>query len=530
MGKKQSVVGGVAILAFASILVKAIGMFYKIPLTYVLGDEGMGYFNAAYTIYAWLYMLSTAGFPVAVSIVVSEARGKGQGQMVGRALKVSAIALVLIGSVTTAAMMVFARQIATALGTEGAYHTVLAIAPTLFLICITSFFRGCFQGYQNMVPTAVSQLIEAVGKVVIGMGLAMYAKGQGQPLTVISAYGVMGVTLGTLIGTLYLGIRFLLAKAKGELKVQEREVQVADARPRVLGRLLSIALPVTISASVMSLTSLIDLGMIIRRLTSIGYTQAEATAIYGNYTTLVVPMFNLPSVLITPIASGIIPALSLCASQGDEEGARNIMHGAFRTVAFIAVPAAFGLALFSRPILSLLYPQESAEAAYQLLTTIAPAVYFVCVLTLSNAVLQAHGLAKVSMVTMLVGGILKVVVGYLLLGNPSIGIFGSPIGTSICYGVAMLANLAVIIYRIGYQPQASHLLLRPTLASIFGILPIALLYAQLINPVSSRIYTLLFIALAVVLYALFAYLVGAFQKEDLARLLHHKGRQPRKEP
>ena len=132
MGKKSSIVGGVAILTIASILVKVIGMFYKVPLTYVLGDEGMGYFNAAYTIYAWLYMLSTAGFPVAVSIVVSEARGRGEGRLVETTLRVAFIALFMIGVVTATVMAAFARPIASLLGAEGAYLTILAIAPPCF--------------------------------------------------------------------------------------------------------------------------------------------------------------------------------------------------------------------------------------------------------------------------------------------------------------------------------------------------------------------------------------------------------------
>ena len=528
MERKQSVIGGVAILTLASVMVKVIGMFYKIPLTYVLGDEGMGYFNAAYTIYAWLYMLSTAGFPVAVSIVLSEGRGKGSRRLVQGTMRTAFCILLAIGVVTSTGMASFARQISNALGTSGAYETILAISPTLFLICLTSFFRGCFQGYQNMVPTAISQLIEAVGKVVFGILLALYAKGRGYGLATISAYAVLGVTIGTCLATLYLLAIFLVAKRRGRFWEKKDAPPLLEEKPKILRKLLGIALPVTISASVMSLTSLIDLGMIIRRLTNLGYTQEEATALYGNYTTLVVPMFNLPSILITPIASGIIPALSMYVSQGKWEKAREVVMGAFRTVAFIAVPASFGLALFSRPILLLLYPQESAEVAYRLLTTIAPAVYFVCILTLSNAILQAHGYAKVSMVTMVLGGALKVAVGFVLLGNARFGIYGSPIGTMVCYGVAMLCNMGVILMRLGYVPQASYLLLRPTIASLLSILPMSYLYTKTFHGGVSSIFTLIFIGLSACLYALSAYFVGAFKREDIYLLIGRKGRKSKK--
>ncbi len=520
--RRNSVAGGVAVLTLASVLVKLTGLLYKIPLTYVLGDEGMGYFNAAYTIYAWLYMLSTAGLPIAVSIMVSEARAKGHREVVKRVLRVTSVSLILIGSVTTAFMVIFARQIAALLGTADAYYTMFAIAPTLFFICLTSLFRGIFQGYQNMVPTAVSQLIEAVGKVAVGMGLAALAVQRGKSLPVVSAYAVIGVSAGTLLGTLYLSVRYLIAKLRGELVIEEK-TEAAVSTAGIGRRLLTIALPVTVSASVMSLTGLIDLGMIIRRLVSIGYTQAEATALYGNYTTLVVPMFNLPSVLVAPVASGIIPALSAAFSCGDREGCRHIMDGAFRMCAIIAVPAAMGLAMFARPILALLYPAASVETAYQLLAIISPAVYFVCILTVSNAVLQSFGRAKTPMITMLIGGIIKVIAGYVLLGREEIGILGSPIGTVLCYGVALLLNLIVIASRIEYIPSVTSLVWRPLASAVCSIGPAALLYYRFLQAHSARTGTLVCMIMAMALYLIFSLLTGSVKQEDVGKILGRKG-------
>ena len=154
--KRNSVFFGVAVLTVASLLVKVVGVFYKIPLTYLLGDEGMGYFNSAYTIYAWLYMISTAGLPIGVSILISEADAAGDVRRVSKVTRIAGILLLTLGTLTTAFMLLFARFIAGLLGSPDAVFCMIAIAPTLFFICVSSLFRGFFQGLQCMMPTAAS--------------------------------------------------------------------------------------------------------------------------------------------------------------------------------------------------------------------------------------------------------------------------------------------------------------------------------------------------------------------------------------
>lgn len=514
---RRTILGGVAVLTTASLLVKVIGVLYKIPLTYLLGDEGMGYFNTAYTIYAWLYMLSTAGLPIAVSILISEADAAGDEARVAHIMRTAAVLLLAIGGCTTAFMLIFSRTIAILLGSREAVYCMAAIAPTLFFICVTSLFRGYFQGYQEMLPTAFSQLIEAAGKLVLGMLFAKRASAVGQPLPIVCAAAIFGVTVGTALGALYLAIRYFFTRGK-------RRVQRVDtARAgdgRILPRLFRIALPITVSASVMSMTGLIDLGMMIRRLTSIGYTAAEATALFGNYTTLVVPMFNLPSVLVTPIATGVIPALARARATGDKDGGRRLADGTFRYTALLAMPAALGLCAFARPILALLYPAESVLTAYRLLVYVSPAVYFLCVLTVSNAILQASGQAGVPMLGMLLGGILKTVVGYILMGRADIGVAGAPIGTVACYLIAFLVNVAAMGRRTGYLPRVKEILFLPLIASMPAIGGARLLYDRLLAS-SGSLGTLTAVGLAVAGYLFMILWCGLVRPEEL-RLLRRR--------
>lgn len=514
--RKRSVLGGVAVLTVASLLVKVIGVFYKIPLTYLLGDEGMGYFNSAYTIYAWLYMISTAGLPIGVSILISEADAAGDKRRAYRVTLVASVLLLTLGTVTTAFMLGFSRRIATLLGSPDAAYCMIAIAPTLFFVCVSSLFRGYFQGYQCMLPTAVSQLLEAIGKLGLGLLFARMALRGGKPLPIVGAYAILGVTVGTAVSALYLVLRFLLTRGRGRSGERQESSSALPGRGSILPRLIKIALPITVSASVMSLTGLIDLGMMIRRLVSIGYTGAEATALFGNYTTLVVPMFNLPSVLVTPIATGVIPAISRAVARGDAGEARSLSDWAFRYTAWIAVPAALGLCAFSRPILALLYPAESVLAAYRLLSYISPAVYFLCLLTVSNAVLQARGYASVPMIGMVFGGVLKTVIGYFLLGSPGIGIVGAPIGTVVCYLVAFAVNAIMMGHKVHYLPGTKETIFLPLCAALPAIGIAWLIYYRLFS--GSAAWTLICIGLAAGIYLCLSLWFGLVSPQEIRRL------------
>lgn len=519
--KRNSVFFGVAVLTVASLLVKVIGVFYKIPLTYLLGDEGMGYFNSAYTIYAWLYMISTAGLPIGVSILISEADAAGDAQRVSRVTRIAGSLLIGLGILTTAFMLFFARFIAVLLGSPDAVFCMIAIAPTLFFTCVSSLFRGFFQGFQCMMPTAVSQLLEAAGKLVLGLWFARAAMMGGKPLPVVCAFAILGVTVGTALSTAYLTVRFLLTKRKTAPHGFSGGMMQQTAGRGIFGRLVRIALPVTVSASVMSLTGMIDLGMIIRRLVTIGYTRAEATALFGNYTTLVVPMFNLPSIVVTPIATGVIPAISRAVAGGDEDEGRALAGWAFRCAAWIAVPASLGLCAFARPILSLLYPAESVLSAFGLLAYVSPAVYFLCLLTVSNAVLQARGHSAVPMVGMLCGGIVKTFAGYFLMGVPTVGIIGAPVGTVICYAIAFTVNTVMLGCKTQYYPSTRDTVFLPLLAAVPAIGVAWLVYDRLLLS-AGAVGTVICVALAAGLYLCFSLWSGLVKTEEIRCLLRRK--------
>ncbi len=511
---------GVVVLTVANLLVKVIGLLFKIPMNTVVGDEGMGYYTSAYTIYTFFYMISTAGLPVAVSIMISDSRSKGQLKQIKKIFRTTVTLFFIIGIVGMAAMFAGADTFASLLKASPTKISIMAIAPTLFFICISSALRGYFQGFQQMVPTAVSELIEAACKLALGIIFALYALDQGYEIHIVAAYAAAGLTIGAGLGMLYLCITKLFFKESAYTEEFVSTVGISDdtePSSRILKRLVIIALPITISASVMSLTNMIDMVIVQRLLQETGMTQEQATTVYGNYTTLAVPMFNLPPVLIYPISAAIIPLLSVAKNQGDPKRSRTIMESALRVAVLIGVPCAFGMSALAEPILNLFYRvPESIAMAAPLLRILAPSTLFVCILSVTNAILQACGQERKPVISMLAGAAVKLISNYFLI--QLIGMRGTPISTFLCYLTVTCINFTFVAKYAGIVPNIKRVFLRPFACGIVCAATALGAYSLYETFISPKIATLGAILTAGIVYVLLIFLLKAVTAEDI-RLL-----------
>ncbi|MBQ8383067.1 MAG: polysaccharide biosynthesis protein [Clostridia bacterium] len=429
---KKSVVGGALILSIAGVIVKVLGMLYKLPLAALLREEGMGYFNSAYTVYSFFFLLSTAGLPVAVSILVSSAlsrtdRGRRDAL---RILRVTITCFAAVGLVVCILLVFLAERFADWIGNPPAASAIAAIAPALLFVCILSALRGYFQGCGNMLPTALSQIVEAAGKLTFGILLARWAMLRYKDASSAASFAILGVTIGT-----FLALLCLLPAWIRETRRAPRLSPVPD-EPRegvltITKRLIKIALPVTLSSSVMSLAGLLDLFLVLRRLTDAGYTPEVANALYGSYSGLAVTLANMPTVLITPIACAAVPLLSSALSRGRAETARTVAHTALRVTVLIAAPCAVGMSLLSPQILRLLFDDAMANGAAPYLTMLAPSILFIALCNVSGALLQAMGKVKTPLLSMTAGAAVKLISAWFLLGE--YGIQGAPVSTFLCY-------------------------------------------------------------------------------------------------
>ena len=513
--KKQTFLGATATLGLAVIVVKIIGALYKIPLNNILGDEGVTYFNASYKIYSFLLSLSTAGLPVALSKLVAESRALGKYNQSRKLLRLSLTLFTAIGAVGTAIMFFFTEELAAMMNNSLAYAPIKALSFSVVCVCMMSAFRGYTQGSENMVPSAISQVIEAVFKLVVGLALAWYLVDAGFGLSVGAAGAIMGVTISTVLALGYMIVSHL--RHRNDI---HSSTDTPAPSKTLLKRLLAIGIPITIGASGMSLITLIDQSLIMGRLQDVlGLSEQAAAALNGQYE-FSMTLFNLPSSFIPPITMSLVPAVSAALTRRDHQRVGKLVNTSLRLTTLLAFPAGVGLSVLAGPILILLYPAQydAAVAATYHLQILGIASVFVCVMLLTNAILQAHGQAKIPIITMFIGGAVKVVANYFLVGNPNINIKGAPIGTLVCYALITVLNLVIINRTLVNRPSYAQLFLKPFLATAGMAVTAKVSYNFLSGVLGNTLGTLGAIALAVVVYGVLVLALRIITKDDLEML------------
>lgn len=507
--KTSSFISGAAVLMAANLLVKVIGLAFKVPLTYLIGEEGMGHFADAYTIYTWLFVLATAGLPVAVSKMVSESTALGKTREVGRTLRVSLLFLLCLGALGSAVLFFFAEPLSHLIGNPMAAMGIRAVAPAMLFVSLMSAFRGFFQGKQDMVPTAVSEVSEALGKLLFGYFLASAFLKYGVEMGAAGA--VAGVSAGAALGLLSLFVLFLWKRKK---LFKENGSRDALGSSTLFKKLISIAVPITIGASVFSLTSVIDMAMIKHNLMSAGFSLEEAVRLWGSYSGYAVPIFNMPPTLLTAISISLVPAVASAFISGRTKLAQASVLSAIRITTLFALPASAGISLLANPILGLIYHNTNASS---MLSILGWAIVFVSLVQVTNAILQAVGKVYVPVLHMALGGILKVVINYFLVSNPEVHINGAPIGTVTCYALILVLNLIAIGRVLHVRYSLSDMLLRPLLAT--GIMGgIVLLLYRFTLPLGRLLSVAIPILGGAIVYGVMLLFLRAVREEDVLLL------------
>ena len=513
--KKQNFLGGAAILTAAVVIVKLISACYKIPLGNILGDEGMGHFSAAYNIYSLLLTLSTAGLPLAISKLVAESRSQGRLNQSRRYFRVGLKLFVVLGAVGTAIMFFLPGPLSLALHDSLAYWSIRVLSVSVLCVCVMSAIRGYTQGQSNMYPSAWSQVIEAMGKLIVGLAAAWYLLRQGFGVEIGAAGAIFGVTVGTVLSLLYLLI-WLLRHRRDDPPSADRP----ESDGVLLRRVLAIGIPITLGATGMSLLTLLDQAVILARLQdALGMAEKEAVALYGQYT-FGHNLFNLPSSFIPPITMSLIPSVSAALVRRDHVQVNRIVSASMRLIALFALPAGIGLSVLAGPILLLLYPaqQEAAAAAAYHLQLLGVASIFVCLMLLTNSILQAHGRERIPIVTMVIGGVVKVALNYFLVADPAIGIKAAPISTLVCYALISVLNLAAVSRVAQEKPRYVRLFFRPLLCSVLMGFAARAAYGVLLPRLGNSVSVLGAIVLAAAVYVLLVLLLRVITREDLVLL------------
>ena len=471
--KKQSFLGGAAILASAVAVVKIIGFFYKVPLNNILGEVGKTYFNTAYEIYNVLLTISTAGLPLAISKLTSQAHAQGRENQKRKIFRTAIWLFFGLGLVGSLLMFFGAEQLAAFQNNPSAWMPVRALAPAVFCVCLLACMRGYTQGQGNMKPTAISQVLEALSKVGIGLPLAWYIlrqlQGRGlneeamtQGMSGVAAGAIFGVTVGTILSMCFLIVYLMTHRNRTE------SADIADGSGTIMKSVLSIGIPITLSNCAMSIITVIDTKIILGRLQNgLGLTEMAAMALKGEYS-YAMDMLSMVSSFVYPVTMSLIPFAAAALAQKDYAKADRTISAAFRIIAMLALPAGVGLCALSTPIMVLVLPAQyqGALAAGPHLRVLGIATIFVCMMILTNAILQTYGKEKLPIITVIIGGIVKIVMNYILVGNETINIHGAPISTLCCYLVIVALNLFFVWKYSPQKPKYLQLFAKPIVASV----------------------------------------------------------------
>ncbi len=460
--KKQSFLGGAAILAAAVAAVKLIGFFYKIPLNNILGAEGKTYFNTAYEIYNVLLTVSTAGLPLAISKLTSQAHAQGRENEKRKIFRTAIWLFFALGLLGALLMFFGAAQLAHFQNNASAYWPIRALAPAVFCVCLLACMRGYTQGQGNMKPTAVSQVLEALCKLGIGLPLAWYVLSQGMGLEIGAAGAILGVTIGTVVSMFFL--IFYLATHPN----RAQSLDTPRSSGALMRRILAIGVPITLSNSAMSIITLVDTKVILGQLQhTLGMTEDAASILKGQYS-YAMDMPNMVASFVYPVTMSLIPFAAAALARKDNAGAGRIISSAFRLIAILALPAGVGLSVLSTPIMRLVLPAqpEDAIAAGPHLQILGIACIFICVMILTNAILQTYGKENLPIFTVIIGGVVKICMNYILVGNPEINIHGAPISTLCCYVVIAGLNLFFVWKYSPEKPRYLQLFAKPVIASV----------------------------------------------------------------
>ena len=508
----QTVVSGALSLTVSMLAVKILGVIYKIPLAHFLGEVGMGYFNSAYTVYSFFYLLCTAGVPKAIMILISEEKVHKRITE-EKIIKCALHTFFWLSGAICAILILFAEPLSVLIGNSKSYATMISIAPSILFAALGGVLRGYYNANMNFLEISVSQIIEGVTKLVLGLGFAMISTHLGYSLPIVSALTVLGVTLGTAFAFLY-----LIVCRKNVKRVDKAGQRlIIDEKKEIVSKIFRISLPITVGAAVMSMSGVLDLALIMRRLPAAGYGESESVALYGNYTTLAIPMFNLATSLITPISVAFLPIFSRthATKRYDEEG--NAIFSSLELSAILAAPLTIGMIVYSRPILALLFGNAEIETGARLLSVLAIAIPLMSVLLTVNSVLEARGGVGITIFSMLLGCVFKMLISYFLLGG-GYGILGAPIGTVASYAIALICTLIIAKMRYGVSFPILKALMPSTVCAFISVITSIMPYNIISNHFGEKVGVLCAISVCGVLYLCMLRLFGGISIKKLKEM------------
>ncbi len=508
----QSLLKGTLVLTVAGIVVKIIGSLNWVILSRVLGGEGMGLYQMAYPLYFLALSVSSAGIPVAISIITAERVAARDYRGARRVFRVSLLLLAATGLIFSLLLFFGASWLIQErfIRDPRAYYSLVALAPAIFFVTILSSFRGFLQGWQFMTPTAVSQIAEQVVRVVTMLVFATLLAGRG--IEYAAAGATFGAAPGAVAGLLI--ILFYYWRHRAELTPQPapEDTLVGQSGGEIVRRIFRLSVPISVSSVMLPVVANLDLFIVPLRLEAAGYTVEAATELFGYLTGMAVPLVNLATVLTGSLATSIVPAVSEAHSLGAHDRLHRRTAAGFRLANFVTVPAFVGVWVLAEPLSMMLYHAPQAAPAVRALSF---AVVLLGIHQVSTGVLQGLGRTFIPVKNMTISAAAKVALNWTLTANPALGIVGAAWATVADIGIAALLNMYYVRRYTGFTSDYAALAKSAVAAVVMGGAVYAVHTFLAIAARSNNLATLAAIGVGVGVYGIGMLAVGAIGEGDI---------------
>ena len=504
---------GTLILTVSSIVVKVIGSLNWIILSRVLGGEGIGLYQMGFPIYLMAITLSSAGIPVAISIITAEKLAQKDFLGAKRVFNVSLRLLFVTGLVFASALFFGAHWLIDNhwIRDSRAYYSIIALAPAVFFVTFLASFRGYLQGWQIMTPTAASEIVEQLMRVVPMIVFANMFMPHGL------AYAAGGASMGAGVGAFcaLLVLMWFYGRLKQKLKAdlqQQNPLATRESARAIISRLLRLALPVSMSSLMLPVVANLDLLIVPQRLEAAGFHISQATEFFGYLTGMAVPLINLATIFTAAMTISLVPAISESRALNDVFGIRAKTRTAFRVALIITCPCFVGMYFLAEKIAALIYNAPGAADAIQ---TMSVGILLLGLHQISTGILQGLGRTSIPVINMILAAAVKVFLSWTLTAIPTLGIKGAAMATVVDFGLAAVLNMIFIYKYTGFALSFSGVFKPAVSAAAMG----AAVYGVITLAVSWGAWAILAaIAVAVPVYGGVLLAVGGMGKDDLESL------------
>ncbi len=562
-GKAQSFLKGAMVLGASMVIVKIMGMVYKILLSGMYGGVGTGLFNSAYALYNPLFTLSTAGFPIAISRMVSESITRKRFRDVKQIHRVSVPIFVVTGLLCFLAMVIGSFIYVKIIDADNAIFALLCLSPTIFFGCLMSIYRGYFEGFRNMAPTAVSEVIEASCKLFFGFtasfivmkicmdqymsggyvfGTRCSSESEAYSMIVPIAIGaaITGISLGSLVGFLYLFIRYRRG-GDGITREQLQNSPPPHKRNYTVSTMVRTAIPIGLGSIVMSLADMIDSTLVQVRIHNI--MESNPQALLGVYGSLIpddvyyndqthiylygcygiaLTLMMLVTAVTQVFGTTALPSVTAAWTSGNKHELKKSMETVLRVTVLVTIPSGLGMSVLSEPLLSLIYSgsgvASEVEIGSRVLAVMGISVIFIATSTPMCSMLQAVGRVDVPLKLYAIGMAIKIIVNYILVGIPEINIQGANVGSIVCYGFVTVTAMFILCRETKIIPDFVSIFVKPLFSSL--VCAAAAFFAEQLFDIIfvQKIATVLAVVVAVVVYILALLLFKAIKREDILQM------------